>query len=67
MDWSRSSKKVCAICLQTSVLKSDPHEIIGKLKFSEGSTKVVKIEFIYKAGIGGQCKHISEFVILLSK
>lgn len=66
-EWTSTTIDVCAICLQTSSLQSNPHEIYGKLQIHNGSAKVAKMHCSCKAGAGGQCKHIAAFLILLTR
>lgn len=57
---------ICAICLQTSALNANPHEIYGELQICNKTDALIKSMFCScKAGAGGHCKHISGFLILL--
>ncbi|KAK9700404.1 hypothetical protein QE152_g31252 [Popillia japonica] len=53
---------VYGLCLQTSALDSNPHEITGKLAITT-SVKIVKMHCSCKAGNSGRCKHVSAFLI----
>lgn len=53
---------VYGLCLQTSALDSNPHEITGKLAITT-SVKFVKMHCSCKAGNSGRCKHVSAFLI----
>ncbi|CAG9769675.1 unnamed protein product [Ceutorhynchus assimilis] len=66
-DCSPTSIKICAVCLQTSALQSHPHQITGELKISNGAAKIFNMHCTCKAGAGGKCKHISAFLILLTR
>nr|CAI5831074.1 unnamed protein product [Callosobruchus analis] len=61
------SLKVCALCLQTSALQSNPHEIKGTLTISNKFAAIKQMYCTCKAGAGGQCKHISALLILLTR
>lgn len=66
-DCSPTSIKICAVCLQTSALQSHPHQITGEIKISCGAAKIFSMHCTCKAGAGGRCKHISAFLILLTR
>ncbi|XP_030757981.1 uncharacterized protein LOC115883719 isoform X3 [Sitophilus oryzae] len=53
---------VYGLCLQSSVLDSNPHEITGKLSLSK-SIKISSMLCSCKAGNSGKCKHVSAFLI----
>nr|CAI5848188.1 unnamed protein product [Callosobruchus analis] len=61
------SLKVCALCLQTSALQSNPHKIKGTLTISNKFAAIKQMYCTCKAGAGGQCKHISALLILLTR
>ena len=44
-----------AVCLQTSNLRENPHEINGEVS---RSGEILKCSCSCKAGLGGKCKHI---------
>lgn len=54
---------VCGLCLQTSDLKSHPHEIKGQLEIINKKLKVKNMNCSCKAGNSGKCKHISALLI----
>lgn len=54
---------VCGLCLQTSDLKSHPHEIKGELEIINEKLKVKHMNCSCKAGKSGKCKHISALLI----
>lgn len=66
-DCSPSYIKLAAICLQTSALQSEPHQISGELGILNGSAKIKSMVCSCKAGAGSHCKHISAFLILLTR
>nr|CAI5842319.1 unnamed protein product [Callosobruchus analis] len=53
---------VYGLCLQTSALDSNPHEITGKLELGT-SVKISSMLCTCKAGNSGKCKHASAFLI----
>lgn len=54
---------LCALCLQTSALASNPHEIKGTLLTSGEKVTVADIYCTCKAGLSAKCKHISAVLI----
>lgn len=53
---------VYGLCLQSSALDSNPHEITGRLSIAS-SVKIINMLCSCKAGNSGKCKHISAFLI----
>lgn len=53
------------LCLQTSAISSDPHQIKGVFKISPSNNEVhiEKMMCSCKAGQGGRCKHISAVLL----
>lgn len=56
-------KDVFALCLQTSALKSCPHEIKGKLIVSSKKVTIEPFSCMCKAGLSGTCKHIAAVLL----
>lgn len=54
---------LCALCLQTTSLTSDPHQIKGTLLKEDGQVQIEKMNCSCKAGNSGKCKHISAVLI----
>lgn len=54
---------LCALCLQSSALSGDPHQIIGILLIESSIVKIQKMHCSCKAGSSGRCKHISAVLI----
>ncbi|KAJ8957216.1 hypothetical protein NQ318_007778 [Aromia moschata] len=54
---------IYALCLQTSALNSNPHEISGSLNISGSTVTVGRMLCSCKAGNSGKCKHISAVLI----
>lgn len=54
---------LCALCLQTSALTSDPHKITGQLQNILGKVVIKDMICSCKAGQSGKCKHISAVLI----
>lgn len=61
LDSVETSIKIISFCLQSSNLKSAPHEIKGEISFLGN---VLKMTCSCKAGLGEKCKHI--VAVLLS-
>lgn len=59
--------KLCAVCLQTSALQAHPHEIFGELLIQNKEVLIKIMHCSCKAGAGGRCKHISAFLLLLTR
>ncbi|VEN47855.1 unnamed protein product [Callosobruchus maculatus] len=55
--------EVLALCLQTSALRSAPHEIKGKLSVVEQKVEIQQLTCTCKAGLSGRCKHIAAVLI----
>ena len=60
---NEDSKDVYALCLQTSALRSCPHEIKGKLLISNNKVTISQFSCTCKAGLSGTCKHISAVLL----
>lgn len=54
---------VYGLCLQSSALDSNPHEITGKLSITAKYLKITSMICSCKAGNSGKCKHVSAFLI----
>lgn len=54
---------ICALCLQTSALNSNPHQISGILHNISGKFEIKEMICSCKAGNSGKCKHISAVLI----
>lgn len=48
--------KVISFCMQTSQMRSDPHEINGEI--SKSGT-IISMDCLCKVGLGDTCKHIT--------
>jgi hypothetical protein len=57
---------ITAFCLQTSALKSDLHEIKGKIVIGS-ATEIENCQCTCKAGDSGCCKHISGTLLYISR
>ncbi|XP_044761476.1 uncharacterized protein LOC123318796 [Coccinella septempunctata] len=55
--------EIFGLCLQTSALSSDPHEIMGKIIINEETAIISAFTCSCKAGLGGSCKHISAILL----
>ena len=53
------SLEILALCLQTSEIKSRPHEIKGCFKIVENDVHIEAFQCSCKAGMSGTCKHIA--------
>lgn len=58
-DWIN----VYGLCLQSSAINSDPHEIKGTLTTQEATVKIKEMHCSCKAGNSGKCKHISALLV----
>ncbi|XP_063977573.1 uncharacterized protein LOC135162729 [Diachasmimorpha longicaudata] len=58
------SYKILAFCLQTSQLKSNPHEITGEI-LKDG--RIIGMECSCKAGLSGVCKHVVAVLLYCSR
>ncbi|EFA12075.1 hypothetical protein TcasGA2_TC006882 [Tribolium castaneum] len=59
-DWIN----IFALSLQTSALKNNPHEIKGQIEMLPNNIcKIKQMTCTCKAGLGGQCKHISAVLL----
>lgn len=54
---------IYGLCLQSSAIFQQPHEIKGELINSGGVLTILKMHCSCKAGNSGRCKHISAFLI----
>ncbi|KAJ8914901.1 hypothetical protein NQ315_016055 [Exocentrus adspersus] len=72
-DYGPSFIKVVALCLQTSALQLSPHEISGEIVIPMSTTANISTARIKvmvctcKADAAGLCKHVSAFLILLTR
>lgn len=62
-----SELHIFALCLQTSALTSNPHEITGVLAIQGNKANVRKMVCSCKAGSCGRCKHISATLLWCTK
>ncbi|KAG5893604.1 hypothetical protein JTB14_019275 [Gonioctena quinquepunctata] len=63
-EHTRNHIKLIALCLQSSAIYADPHEILGTLAIEPNNkVKIVNMSCTCKAGLGGACKHISGALI----
>lgn len=60
---TETTKDIFALCLQTSALKSGPHEIKGKLLIEDKKVAISSFTCSCKAGLSGTCKHISAVLL----
>ncbi|KAH1000571.1 hypothetical protein HUJ04_012880 [Dendroctonus ponderosae] len=58
-----ATKGILALCLQTSALKSVPHELKGTLGLQENNIEIKTFKCSCKAGLSGTCKHISAVLL----
>nr|CAI5848821.1 unnamed protein product [Callosobruchus analis] len=54
--------EVLALCLQTSALRSAPHEIKGKLSVIQQKVEIQQFTCTCKSGLSGRCKHIAVLI-----
>lgn len=57
------SVEILGLCLQTSALKNNPHEITGILEFFGSTNEIRDFKCTCKAGMSGVCKHISAILL----
>lgn len=62
-----SHVEILALCLQTSAIKSSPHEIKGKLCIETGKINISKFTCSCKAGLSGTCKHVAAVLLKCSR
>lgn len=55
------------LCLQTSALYTNPHEIQGVLDVDQEKVTVQSMSCTCKAGNSGKCKHISALLLKCSR
>lgn len=53
---------IYGLCLQSSAINSDPHEIKGTLSTDE-TVKIKEMRCSCKAGNSGKCKHVSALLV----
>ena len=53
---SCSDVNIRAFCLQTSKLRGNPHEIVGKIT---RKGEILLMTCIYPSGAGEKCKHVT--------
>lgn len=58
-----TTKEIFALCLQTSGIKSNPHEIKGQLNIVEEKVSINGFVCSCKAGLSGSCKHIAAVLL----
>lgn len=58
-----SRKDIFALCLQTSALKMNPHELRGIFIIEDDTVSVQKFTCTCKAGLSGTCKHVSAVLL----
>lgn len=60
---SHLSVEILGLCLQTSALKNNPHEIKGIFEFIKSTIEIRDFKCTCKAGMSGVCKHISAVLL----
>ncbi|CAH1116416.1 unnamed protein product [Phaedon cochleariae] len=60
------SIKIAGLCLQTSALQGQPHQIEGTFSI-DNDVKIVEMKCSCKAGLSGTCKHISALLLNCSR
>lgn len=58
-----TTKDIFALCLQTSGIKSSPHEIKGQLNIGEDQVSINGFVCSCKAGLSGSCKHTAAVLL----